>query len=282
LLSNFSLTSCGAYLTESKCKDDDNRELDLFEFYKFINMVLVVLTEASFFLALYGVANPWIVMHFFKMFLFGITLSCNLAVESFPFIGAFFGAYQCFKILKKKNRKYFKFSEIMLLYFRKFLRIAPIYYLLLFLGWSSCSRISDGPMWPYTGAMWSTCPSTWWAQLLFVGNLYGYQDPSYGCFYWSWGVQCELQLYLLVPFLVMVYTVLGTKPGHFTMFIIAFAVAPAISISLVKEYNLRAGYFAIENYDLMDKIFTKPWTKLGSTASGVWFAHLYHSILEYR
>ena len=120
------------------------------------------------------IGNPWMPLHCFQYVWMAVVISSNVAADAFPFIGAFLGAYQCFKILKKKNRNYFKFSEIMLLYLRKYLRIAPLYYFVLFLGWNSCSRISDGPVWPYMNGFWYNCESTCWAKMLLIGNLYGY------------------------------------------------------------------------------------------------------------
>ena len=80
----------------------------------------------------------------------------------------------------------------------------------------------------------------------------------------------------------MIYTGFGSKVGHFAMFFLTFIVAMAINASIMLKYDLRAGFFAIENYELVDKIFSKPWTKLAPLASGVWLAHVYMAILEYR
>ena len=137
-------------------------------------MVLAMLNMTAFYFLTSPIANPWIVIHFFQQVSFAIIISCNIAADAFPFIGAFLGAYQCFKILKKKNRNYFTFSELMLLYLRKYLRIAPAYYFVLFLGWNSCQRLADSPVWPYVDALWYNCDSNWWAKMLLIGNLYGY------------------------------------------------------------------------------------------------------------
>jgi hypothetical protein len=45
---------------------------------------------------------------------------------------------------------------------------------------------------------------------------------------------------------------------------------------------LRAGFFAVENYNLLDKLFSKPWTFLHGVSLGVSMAYLYIQILNYR
>jgi hypothetical protein len=55
---------------------------------------------------------------------------------------------------------------------RKLLRIAPVYYAIFFIGWGLFARTGDGPVWYLGELLFENCPSTWWAQLLFIGNLY--------------------------------------------------------------------------------------------------------------
>jgi len=80
----------------------------------------------------------------------------------------------------------------------------------------------------------------------------------------------------------MIYTGFGSKVGHVVMFSLAWIIQDIIVGSIMVKYELKAGFFAVENYDLVDRIFSKPWTKVGATALGVWLAHTYHEILEYR
>ena len=40
--------------------------------------------------------------------------------------------------------------------------------------------------------------------ILFYSNLYPYfQDDKYGCMQWTWTLECDLQLFLLVPLFVI-------------------------------------------------------------------------------
>lgn len=115
---------------------------------------------------------------------------------------SFLVAYQCFKLLEKENKRYLSTRDILNVYARKYRRLAPMFYIILFAGWSSCSHFIDAPVWPVMQRNWYNCGDVWWTKLLFIGNLYGFQEPAEGCYYWSWSIQCDMQLTLIVPFFV--------------------------------------------------------------------------------
>lgn len=102
-------------------------------------------------------------------------LSGHLALEVFYLLSAFLVAHQCFKLLKRQNKRFLSTGDILTVYWRKFIRLAPLYYFFMFLGWSSCQLISNGPLWGSMNADWFDCQSRWWKQLLFIGNLVDFQ-----------------------------------------------------------------------------------------------------------
>jgi uncharacterized metal-binding protein len=55
-----------------------------------------------------------------------------------------------------------------------------------------------------------------------------------------------------------------------------------INACIIGYYELKVGVLAVENMNLVDKYFSKPWTKLFAVAIGISLADLYHKILEYR
>lgn len=138
-------------LMDTRCKPWDNRELDAFEGYKYMSTILTMINATAFYFMTTSIEDPWAIIDFFKMIAIAFTVSANIANESFYTISSFLGAYQCFMILKAnkevEGRKYFSFKDIMKIYARKYFRLAPFYYFFLFFGWSSCSRISNGPIW---------------------------------------------------------------------------------------------------------------------------------------
>ena len=122
-------------------------------------------------------------------------------------ISAFLVAHQCFKLLKKENKRYLSASDIIHVYCRKWLRLAPLYYLILFIGWTSTCRMTNGPIWSMMNDNWYDCYQTWWHKILFVGNLTGFVGPFQGCYYWTWSIECDMQLTLLVPLFVQIFRI---------------------------------------------------------------------------
>lgn len=137
-------------------------------------MVLCIINVTALQLMTSAIANPWKILHFFQMLCIAVVISAQIAVESFYAYSAFIGAYQCFMILEANGKTTFTIAEILKMYLRKYLRLAPCYYILLFAGWNSCSRISDGPLWSIMRNLWFDCDTYWWSKLLFIGNIYGF------------------------------------------------------------------------------------------------------------
>ena len=59
-------------------------------------------------------------------------------------------------------------------------------------------------------------------------------------------------------------------------------ISMIINAVIINAYQLKVGVLAVENMDLVDKYFSKPWTKLFAVAIGISLAHFYTKILEYR
>ena len=123
--------------------------------------------------------NPWHLFDFFKMLIIAPVISAQIAVETFYMYSAFFIVH---KIIKEGKVSYFR------IILRKYLRLAPVYYLALFAGWTTCAYYSNEPLWNFEGNNWYNCSDTWWHKILFVGNIVEFVNPAEGCFYWSWAI----------------------------------------------------------------------------------------------
>lgn len=114
-----------------------------------------------------------------------------------------------------------------------------------------------------------------------IGNIVpSFQACNYGCFFWGWTITTDLQCALLIPFYVVIYK---WKPwlGHAFCWIVSI-VNTAGSCILINQYGFRAGPLAEENYYIFAYLIQKPFFKLASLSTGVWFAFLYVDILHYR
>jgi len=77
--------------------------------------------------------------------------------------------------------------DVMKMWIRKFLRLAPAYYTLWFVTWIISTRGGSGPNWHNMKDNMQTCGSDWKYTLFMVGNIYPVdQTPYSGCFQMSW------------------------------------------------------------------------------------------------
>ena len=51
---------------------------------------------------------------------------------------------------------------------------------------------------------------------------------------------------------------------------------------IIGKYDCKVGVLAVENANLVDRYFSKPWTKLFAVGLGVSLSWVYSLILEYR
>ena len=93
-------------------------------------------------------------------------------MDVFTYLSAFLGAYKLFCLYQAQG--YISVKDVLKFYARKYLRLAPIYYICFFVGWAVFPHMGAGPIWFSASLMYDDCPSQWWAQLLFIGNVYPY------------------------------------------------------------------------------------------------------------
>ena len=63
-------------------------------------------------------------------------------------------------------------GDIVKIFMRKFLRLAPAYYSMWMLVWAFSSRLSKGPMWHNVDKNTRNCSDYWLSTLFMVGNIY--------------------------------------------------------------------------------------------------------------
>ena len=169
-------------------------------------------------------------------------------MEVFVCFSAFFGAYKLMQVYDAKGGLTLK--DVGHFYLNKYLRLAPMFYFVFFVGWALFPYMGTGPIWYSARAMYTECNDYWWAQVLFISNIYPYiQAPNYGCFFWSWIVICDMQLTLLVPIFVLAYKKGGKLGGRL---LCAATIVQNITLAffIVFKYGIRAGPLAEENWYL--------------------------------
>ena len=94
---------------------------------------------------------------------------------------------------------------------------------------------------------------------------------------WTWTLECDLQLYLLIPFLVILYQKISLKV--FVFFMSAFLFGGIyISYFVAAHYQLTAGIFSMNNHYMLSMWMMKPYCKLHLFFLGILSAILYEEI----
>ncbi|CAK9812773.1 Nose resistant to fluoxetine protein 6 [Anthophora quadrimaculata] len=106
------------------------------------------------------------------------------------------------------------------------------------------------------------CPNYWWRNLLYINTLFPVDQM---CMIWSWYVADDTQFYIVGAVILVLAT------NH-------FKIATFATIALLLSSWLTTGYIALVNNHmpssddplaLFDKIYDKPWTRLGPYLIGM-------------
>ena len=77
---------------------------------------------------------------------FTIVMNCNQVTDIFIMLSGFLGAYKCMQIYDANGGK-LGTSVVLRLYLRKFLRLAPMLYIIFSVGWFFGARMQESALW---------------------------------------------------------------------------------------------------------------------------------------
>lgn len=217
-----------------------------------------------------------------------IVLLGLICVDTFFTISAFLAFHYANKIYKEKGG--LSILDILKLYAYRILRFVPGSYLVMLFGiyvmpWlhgGSDDRQGD-PIWfSFEEVLFYECtePKTLASKMLFYSNLYPYyQDDKSGCMQWTWTLEADIQLYLFIPFLVILYQ--KTSLRFMSIFTTCLMLAGIyVSYYVASYYKLTAGVFSLNNHNMLSMWMMKPYCKIHLFALGILSALYYEQIKE--
>src|SRR3989344_8100431 len=152
-------------------------------------------------------------------------------------------------------------------YFRRMLRIFPVFFTVLFF---------------YASFFHPRCPNLW-ANILQVNNFLPMKDQCMG---WTWSLAIECQFYLFAPFIVSLF--IRAKKIRSVLFAGSMAFLVLISAYVVLHYQLYLNYslhpvFNQKGFELFYDVFhDKTHTRIGPIVWGVMAAFLYQDTPRFR
>ncbi|XP_063984194.1 O-acyltransferase like protein isoform X1 [Diachasmimorpha longicaudata] len=206
-----------------------------------------------------------------KRFLFQTITNGAFSVDTFFFMGGLLVAYLFFRTnamgdLNKLTQGtrglvagFLKFIGLLLY---RFCRLTtPYMYVLgvvqVAMKWFHANSVFEPPTPDH-----ENCPNYWWRNLLYINTLFPVDEM---CMLWSWYVADDTQFYIVGAVILVIAT------NHLK--VAAFSV-----VTLMVSSWLTTGYIALVNNHmpssddplaLFDKIYDKPWTRLGPYLIGM-------------
>lgn len=102
----------------------------------------------------------------------------------------------------------------------------------------------------------------------------------YGCMNWTWFLDVDIQLYLLVPIHVIAYK----RSKLLSVIILSLLIALNIGLNfyLTSVNEFKANIMTIGNAEVYPVLITKPYYRLVPHSLGVILAFIYRDILDFR
>ncbi|XP_071453164.1 nose resistant to fluoxetine protein 6-like [Hetaerina americana] len=99
---------------------------------------------------------------------YAIKLNGYLIVDTFFLLTGFLLCY----IAKEEARRFNKASSILYLYFRRYIRLTPVYMMVVAFIPTLFVKLGSGPVWSSSiGILRDRCIETWWTHALYVNNI---------------------------------------------------------------------------------------------------------------
>ncbi len=96
-------------------------------------------------------------------------------------------------------------QKVFVLYFNRYYRLTPLLAFVMYFSAFVLNPLASGPG---SAALYTlnreNCRHYGWTNILYINNYYP-RDLSKGCFGWTWYLANDIQMFLLLPWLVMLY-----------------------------------------------------------------------------
>uniref|UniRef100_A0A0R3RIY9 Acyl_transf_3 domain-containing protein n=1 Tax=Elaeophora elaphi TaxID=1147741 RepID=A0A0R3RIY9_9BILA len=131
-----------------------------------------------------------------------IIVQAPLAVDSFFYLSGMLTSYlfmKKFKTEAAKGRSIYSLDMWSLFYIHRYIRLTPIYLMVMLLDITLLTHFSDGPFWRPIEANY--CRKSWWTNLIYMNNFL-LQDVEV-CMGWTWYLANDMQFHLFSPILLI-------------------------------------------------------------------------------
>ena len=243
--------------------------------------LLWVIVGHTYFLLLSAMDNLGTMLDLIGKYSFQFINAGMFAVDSFFFLSGFLAYWS---LAKRFRSKHFRLWQLPMVYVHRYLRITPPHLAIILIATGLWPYIGDGPFYYQFSDYY--CQRNWWVNMLYISNFY---DITYQCVGWVWYLMIDMQLFLLMPFVVLSF-VKAPKLGWVICILgIAAQIANGIWITIV--YRIPMVGYRPPNYEenfencgddcvpmeyakQYEYYYVKPYTRMGPYIIGVIAAHI--------
>ncbi len=196
----------------------------------------------------------------------------TLSVDVFFFLTGFLGVLVCEHQFKSSPGG--KVRTALMMYAHRFVRIVPLYGLTILFGHTLFPTLYDGPFYFQVGRLidHSPCERNWYLNLLFINN---FVEASNNCLGWSWYLSNDFQMYLLIPWLCLLYRF--RKLFALLSLAIMLVVSVICQIIVFIHFDISLDVFRGLKQEYISEYYIKVYCRVAPFLLGVLFAWMYQA-----
>ncbi|XP_063697877.1 nose resistant to fluoxetine protein 6-like [Culicoides brevitarsis] len=186
------------YRLKARPKSQEARDLRYIQGLRSITTVIIIIGHVTIVYAMGPIVNTeYFEGQFYHIWEAFYTSGMNV-VQTFIAISGFLMGVQFFDLTEKKK---FNFNYFWIAIIYRYIRLTPMYALVIFFEATWQYKLDDGPLWKLiTEGEKSYCRRNWWANLLYVNN---YVNANQACLVQSWYLSVDFQLFIVGLLVVM-------------------------------------------------------------------------------
>ncbi|GAM23119.1 hypothetical protein SAMD00019534_062940 [Acytostelium subglobosum LB1] len=207
-----------------------------------------------------------------RSFAFQVFMAGEFSVDVFFMLSGFLVAYTVLTQMDKRQGKTGPLFWLMYVVHR-FIRLSPLYYFIVFFFWQVSPLLGSGPLWFLYRDTVKTCDQYWWTNLLYINNMYPVKLAD-ECTGWGWYLANDMQFYLLVPIVLVVFY--WRRCAGWALVCAILAACFTSNIWVAAKYEIPTFFeFAASPDGFGQDLYQRPWFRMGAYVVGVAVAFLY-------
>lgn len=247
---------------------------------RFLSMAWVIMGHTTLMYAFPG-KNPTAVASVLNSFTFAIIRGAEYAVDTFFLMS---GLLASWGILTRFTSQTVRFKDYGMLILGRYLRLTPVYLMVILLVWKVMPYVGQGPNWSSIGTMGQGCDDRLIYNLLYVNNLFPWGDASTvsGCLGWSWYLANDFQFFLIAPLLVRSFQhgFFKLRKGYMSIFFKYGPPAALILMQVTITYLIMLQVNGSTDPEYMIRVYVTPYCRVTPYAVGVIMAFIHYERTE--